>query len=165
MNILMKRFIILIIFSTTIAFFGCEKKVETQDVKPEITTKSDSVQVEETMVDTTTPVVEKPVVQIPDLIGKWTGKFDSRATVLEITKQTDSSFSGKISIAYREPVNQEVSGTVSPSKMKISMKDLIRSRYKGKYYGNLSKDGKTYSGTFTMDVDKTKLSFSLTKKQ
>ena len=164
MNILMKRFIIVIIFSTTIAFLGCEKKAETPEVKQDSTIQTDPMEVEETMVDTTTPVVEIPVVQIPDLVGKWTGKFDSRMAVLEITNQTDSSFSGKISISYREPVNQEVSGTVNPSKMKMSMKDLIRSRYKGKYYGNLSNDGRTYSGTFTMDVDKTKLAFNLSKK-
>lgn len=164
MNILMKQFIIVILFSTIIVLLGCEKKIETPDVKQDTTLKTDPEPVEIPVVDTVKTELEIPLVQIPDLVGKWTGKFDSRMAVLEITEQTDSSFSGKISIAYREPVNQEVSGTVSPSKMKISMKDLIRSRYKGKYYGNLSKDGKTYSGSFTMDVDKTKLAFNLSKK-
>ena len=164
MNILMKKFIIVIILSTTIVFLGCEKKTETPEIKPDTTTKTEPAPVEVPVVDTVKPEIEVPVVQIPDLKGKWTGKFDSRATVLEITKQTDSSFSGKISISYREPVNQEISGTISPSKMKISMKDLLHSRYQGKYYGNLSADGKTFSGTFTMNVDKTKLAFNLSKK-
>jgi|WetSurMetagenome_2_1015567.scaffolds.fasta_scaffold44002_4 hypothetical protein len=165
MNILMKQFIIVIILSTTIAFLGCEKKTETPEMKPDTTTKTEPVPVEEPVViDSVKPEIETPVVQIPDLKGKWTGKFDSRATVLEITQQTDSTFSGKISISYREVVNQEVSGSISPSKMKMSMKDMLHSRSQGKYYGSLSADGKTFSGTFTMNVDKTKLAFNLSKK-
>jgi hypothetical protein len=92
MNILMKRFIIVIILSTTIAFLGCEKKTEKPEIKPDTTTKTIPAPVEiPVVVDTVKPEVEIPVVQIPDLKGKWTGKFDSRATVLEITKQTDIS--------------------------------------------------------------------------
>lgn len=164
MHYSIKQFIIVVFLATTIAFLGCEKKAETPELKQEDTPKVEQPKVEIPVVDTVKPEMEKPIIQIPDLVGKWTGKFDSRATVLNITNQTDSSFSGKISISYREVINQDVSGTISPSKMKISMKDLLHSRYQGKYYGNLSEDGKTFSGTFTMNVDKTKLTFNLSKK-
>ncbi len=164
MNYYGKKFMIIVFAATMIAFIGCEKKSETPDAKQETTPKVEQPKVEVPVVDTVKPEIEKPVVQIPDLVGKWTGKFDSRPTVLNITKQTDSTFSGKISISYREPINQDVSGSFSPTKMKMSMKDLLHSRYQGKYYGSLSKDGKTYSGTFTMDLDKSKFSFNLSKK-
>jgi hypothetical protein len=110
------------------------------------------------------PVVEEIVTVIPDLKGKWTGTFDKRSTVLNITEQTDSSFSGKISISYREAINQEVRGTISPTTSKMLMKDQLHSRYRGKYGGKLSEDGKNFSGTFTMDLDGSKLSFNLYKK-
>ncbi|MGE5845793.1 MAG: hypothetical protein ACM34O_03645, partial [Ignavibacteria bacterium] len=87
-----------------------------------------------------------------------------RSTVLTITEQTDSSFAGKISINYREAINQEVKGTLSPATKKISMIDQLHSRYQGKYNGNLSEDNKNFSGTFTMDLDGSKFSFNLNKK-
>ena len=158
MNLYLKYFTFLVMLTSS-AFFGCEKKAEA----PETTVKSEQPPVEVPVADTVKPEVKEPV-KIPDLVGKWTGKLDSRPTVLNITKQTDSTFSGKISISYREVINQDVSGTISPSKMKISMKDLLHSRYQGKYYGNLSEDGKTFSGTFTMDLDKSKFAFNLSKK-
>lgn len=163
MNLYLKYFTFLVLLTSSV-FLGCEKKAEAPDAKPETTVKSEQPPVEVPVVDTVKPEVEEPVIQIPNLVGKWTGKFDSRATVLNITKQTDSTFSGKISISYREAINQEVSGTFSPSKMKISMKDLLHSRYQGKYYGSLSKDGKTFSGTFTMNLDKSQFAFNLSKK-
>ncbi|MEO8233676.1 MAG: hypothetical protein ABI638_15460 [Ignavibacteriota bacterium] len=163
MNLYLKYFTFLAMLTLS-AFLGCEKKAEAPDAKPETTVKSEQAPVEVPVVDTVKPEIKEPVIQIPDLVGKWTGKFDSRPTVLNITKQTDSTFSGKISISYREAINQDVSGTISPSKLKISMKDLLHSRYQGKYYGNLSEDGKTFSGTFTMDLDKSKLAFNLSKK-
>jgi len=155
-------FTVLIIFSSMV-YFGCEKKAE----KPQ-----DEVNTEGVTSDTThkgsEPAVQEPVVEtkitIADITGKWTGTFDKRSTVLTITDQTDSSFTGKISISYREVINQEVKGTFSPTTMKMSMKDQLHSRYQGKYNGKLSEDGKNYSGTFTMDLDGSKFSFNLNKK-
>jgi hypothetical protein len=84
--------------------------------------------------------------------------------VLNITEQTDSSFSGKISISYRQQINQEVKGSFSPTTMIISMADQLHSRYRGKYNGKLSDDADNFSGTFTMDLDGKKYSFNLNKK-
>lgn len=155
---------VLIIFTFILALFafiGCEKKTDTPKVKEE-TTQEEPAKIEETPEEVTEP--EVPVVQIPDLMGQWTGKFDARNTVLNITEQTDSTFKGKITISYREVINQEVEGTISPSTMRMTMKDLLHSRFRGRYSGTLSKDGKNYSGTFTMDLDKSQFSFNLNKK-
>lgn len=161
MNSLFKILIILALSITLLAIVGCEKKSDAPEVKEE-TTQEEPAKIEETPEEVTEP--EVPVVQIPELMGQWTGKFDARNTVLNITEQTDSSFKGKITISYREVINQEVEGTISPSTMRMNMRDLLHSRYKGRYSGKLSEDGKTYSGTFTMDVDKTQFSFNLNKK-
>ncbi len=147
------------------SYFGCEKKTEETEQPPaEVTTESISPDTSSQM---DTPEITEPVVAeiiIPELKGTWSGKFDKRPTVLNITEQTDSSFSGKITINYREVINQEVKGTISPSTMSMSMKDQLHSRFRGKYNGKLSEDGKTFSGTFTMDLDGSKFSFNLNKK-
>ncbi len=158
-----KRLIAAMTILAVIAFIGCEKKTEQQqtEVKSESISPDTISSVSESM--DSEPVVEEKIT-IPDLKGTWTGTFDKRATTLKITEQTDSSFSGKITINYREVINQEIKGTISPSTGKISMKDQLHSRYQGKYNGKLSEDGKNFSGTFTMDLDGKKFSFNLNKK-
>jgi hypothetical protein len=149
---LIKRFLTILIILTALAYFGCEKKAEkTEEVTPD-----------------TSSVIKEPVVEekitIPDLKGRWTGTFDKRSTVLNITEQTDSSFSGKISISYRDVINQEVKGSFSPTSLKMNMTDQLHSRYEGRYDGKLSKGLNNYSGTFTMKLDGSKFSFNLNKK-
>ena len=143
---------------TALAYMGCEKK--TEQTKEE-------VKAEEVMPDTSSAVKE-PVaeekISIPDLKGTWTGTFDKRATTLTITEQADSSFSGKITISYRQVINQEVKGSFSPTTLKISMTDQLHSRYEGSYDGKLSEEADKFSGTFTMKVDGSKFSFTLNKK-
>lgn len=158
-------FIYSMILLSFLAFLGCEqKKVE------EASVPKDSVQAkidEPAPIDTltkSTAAFEEPKVESPDLKGKWTGTFDKRATTLRITEQDGSSFKGAITINYREVINQQVSGTINAEIMEISMKDLLHSRYAGTYKGKLSEDMKKFSGTFTMNVDKTKFTFSLTKQ-
>ena len=141
-HIFFKSSFAVLIILTTIIYSGCENKPEKSDQPlDKIKTK----------------------VITPDIKGKWTGTFDGRFTVLNITTQTDSSFSGKISINYRQPINQEVKGFFSPTTMKMRMTDQLHSRYQGKYNGKLSVDADNYSGSFTMDVDGSKFSFNLNK--
>jgi hypothetical protein len=151
------------IIITVIAFIGCEKKTEQQqtEVKSESISPDTISSVSESMDNE--PVVEEKIT-IPDLKGTWVGTFDKRTTTLTITEQTDSSFSGKISIKYRETINQDVKGTFRPATQKVSMVDQIHSKYMGKYNGKLSDDAKNLSGTFTMNRDGTKSSFNLNKK-
>jgi len=157
---LFKQLVAAGIILAVIVFAGCEKKTETtekpkEDVITEVVSPDTSSEVNE-------PVVEETI--IPDIKGTWTGTFDKRATTLTITEQSDSGFSGKITINYREVINQEIKGTFSPTTTKMSMTDQLHSRYRGKYDGILSEDSKNFSGTFTMDVDGSKFTFNLNKK-
>jgi hypothetical protein len=103
-------------------------------------------------------------VTIMDIKGTYIGTLHNRPTTLKITDQTDSSFSGKITINYREVMNQDIKGIFSPTTLKFSMSDQIHSRSMGKYNGKISTDGSTLSGTFIPDYDKLQTSFNLKKK-
>lgn len=153
-------------FLTALTFLfviGCEKKTETNpEEKVETTIEKPTVETPVEKVDSVKP--EAPKIVIPDMLGTWSGTFDSRACTLKITKQDSTAFSGSITINYREVVNQSVSGTINVEKNTVSMRDLIHSRYQGTYSGKLSADLKNLSGTFTITVDKKNLSFNLNKK-
>lgn len=158
----LKQLLIFAIAFSVFAFLGCEKKTDSAESSQETNVESEPAPVEETPVEVAEP--EEPVVQIPDLKGQWTGTFDRRNTVMEITEQTDSSFSGKLSIKYRETINQEVKGTFSPTTKQVSMTDQIHSKYMGKYSGKLSDDGKNISGSFTSNREGITSTFNLNKK-
>jgi hypothetical protein len=132
----------LLLILTVVAYFGCEKKTEENGDKDNSTIET----------------------KTPDITGKWTGIFDGKTAVLDITEQTDSSFSGKINISYRQAINQEVKGTFSPTTLKMTMTDQLQSRFKGEYSGSLSKEADNFSGTFTLNNDGSKYSFNLNKK-
>ena len=162
-DILLKWFFIVLIITAAVSYIGCEKKYERAEHP-----NNDKVTAD---VDTTKDFQDEPEdtivvakIIIPELKGKWSGTFDKRSTVLNITEQTDSSFLGKITISYRQVLNQEVKGLLSPTTSKMTMTDQLHSRYQGKYSGSLSKNADNFSGTFTMDHDGTKYSFNLTKK-
>jgi len=149
--------LLLLLTVSTFSFFaGCGK-----NEAPKETVKTPA----ET---TPQPAVEQPKVEekkaVLDLKGTYTGTLDSRATTLKITEQTDSTFTGSITINYREAVNQKISGKLDQEKMMLTMKDMLHSRYAGTYSAKVSEEGKKLSGTFTQTVDKTKSSFSLNKK-
>jgi len=164
-----KKHFVVLFFLTAIVLSGCESKTEKTEQKKEPVqdTKTEKLvpekQEKETINEQTPPVEEKKI-SVPDIKGTYSGTFDEHPTVLKITEQTDSSFSGKITINYRQVINQEVKGSFNPTTLKISMKDQLHSRYQGKYKGILSKEGKNISGTFTMDLDGKQFSFHLNKK-
>ena len=142
-NNLFKRVFTLLLILTVVAYFGCEKKTEENSDKED---------------------PPKTEIKTHDISGKWTGTFDGKSTVLDITEQNDSSFSGKITISYRQVINQDVKGSFSPTTLKMTMTDQLHSRFKGVYNGNLSKEADKFSGTFTMDQDGSEYSFNLNKK-
>jgi hypothetical protein len=155
------KLVVLILLSISIFFLGCEKKTDKieqskqQISNEQVTTDSSSI--------TDEPVGEKEI-PIPDIKGTWTGTFDGKSTTLEIVEQTDSSFSGKISINYKQPLYQTVKGSFTPSTLKISMVDQLHSKFMGKYSGELSLNYDSFSGTFTKNRDGSKYSFNLNKK-
>jgi hypothetical protein len=158
---LIKQFIPVALLSVLVILGGCEKKTEEtkqtqQEIQSEQTTPGTQEEIKK-------PVVEE-MISIPDIKGTWTGTFDKRATTLTITEQTDSTFTGKISISYREVIDQQVKGTFSPISLKMTMTDQLHSRYEGSYSGKLSKELNNYAGTFTMKVDGSKFPFTLSKK-
>lgn len=160
--------LLLILLFLLTAFFivSCEQKKteESHASKDTVQVKVEEPgSVDTSKIDTTT-LVKEPEVVIPDLKGKWTGTFDQRATTLRITEQDGKSFKGSITINYREVINQQVSGTIDEKTREISMKDLLHSRYAGTYRGKLSEDLKSFSGTFTQNVEKTKFSFNFKKQ-
>jgi hypothetical protein len=164
-TLLLQLYVVLAILTSTV-YLGCELKAdktnESRDAadNKEITSESTSNN-SETKIE---QPGEKMKITTPGITGNWSGTFDKRSTVLTITEQIDSNFSGKISISYRDVINQEVKGSFSPTTNNISMKDQLHSRYQGKYNGKLSKDGNKISGTFTMDLDGKQFSFNLIKK-
>ena len=142
-NILSNWVFTVLLILTVSAYFGCEKKTEENGNKDN----------------------PKTEIKTPDLTGKWTGIFDGKNAVLDITEQTDSTFSGKINISYRQAINQDVKGTFSPSTLKMSMTDQLHSRFQGIYSGSLSKDSENFSGTFALNNDGSKYSFNLNKNK
>jgi hypothetical protein len=147
-----------------VVFIGCEKKTDEMQ---------DEVKSEDALVDTTSsigqpdmdePDDEEELIVIPDVTGIWTGTFDGKLTKLKITEQTDSSFSGSITINYKQPLNQTVKGNFYPSTLKISMIDQLHSKFMGKYNGKMSDDYKTFAGKFTKNRDGSQYSFNLEKK-
>ncbi len=165
-HISFKRIFIVLVILTAVVYFGCEKKTD-QSEEPKDNSDTEVITSDTTSDDLNTEVkepIEETKITIPDIRGTWTGTFDQRSTVLNITEQTDSSFSGKISISYRQVINQDVKGFLSPATMNMEMKDQLHSRFQGKYNGKLSKDADNYSGTFIMDLDGSKFSFNLNKK-
>ena len=164
-NISFKGVFAVLVMITAVVYFGCEKKTD-QSEDPTDNADIEVITTDTTSGGTTTEIepVEETKITIPDIRGTWAGTFDNKSTVLKITEQTDSSFSGKITISYRQAINQDVKGSFSPATMNMKMKDQLHSRFQGKYNGKLSNDADNYSGTFTMDLDRTKFSFNLNKK-
>ncbi len=164
-NISFKGVFAVLVIITAVVYFGCEKKTD-QSEEPTDNSDTEVITSDTTSGDATTEKepVEDMKITIPDIRGTWTGTFDQRSAVLNIINQTDSSFSGKISISYRQAINQDVKGSLSPATMNMEMKDQLHSRFQGKYNGKLSKDADNYSGTFIMDLDGSKFSFNLNKK-
>jgi PBP1b-binding outer membrane lipoprotein LpoB len=160
---LIKYILILLLISLLAA--GCgdrrdepgdeERRLDTTDtlVAPEI----DTLQTDTTAADTAGQA------QL-DLTGTWTGTFDQRATTMKITEHQGNAVGGVVTINYRDPLNQTVKGTLNTENQTLTLKDQVHSRYRGTYNGKISEDGRRFSGTFTMDLDGSKINFNLTKK-
>lgn len=152
-------FIVIIVFAA-ITYVGCEQKNDMAQ-HPEnnkVTANNNNKQIEQSNASVETKTL------FPDLKGTWSGTFDGRSSVLNILEQSDSSFSGKITTNYRQVMNQDIKGTLTLSKMEITMTDQLQNRSQGKYNAVLSSDMQMISGTFTIDRDGSKYTFNLKKK-
>lgn len=163
---------LLILLFASFLFTACDKAKETvEEAADKVAEKTGEVisetaeKVGEVAEETVNKLAEgvEEIVESKELVGTWKGKFDGRKTVLVITSQDGNDFEGKITINYREAINQEVKGSYDSETNKMSMKDQLHSRYAGKYEGTLSDDKSTFSGMFTVKADGTKFKFNLSK--
>ena len=161
-------FLMLILFSVTF-FISCDSAKETAE---NVMEKTEDV-VEETaenvndLASETVENVTEELNKIADdnkFIGTWSGKFDIRTATMLITKQEGNNFEGKVTINLRTVINQEVKGTFDPATNKVTIKDQLRSKFKGVYSGTLSEDGTTISGNFKTNLDNKNYNFSFSKK-
>ncbi|MDZ7626411.1 MAG: hypothetical protein U5J96_18445 [Ignavibacteriaceae bacterium] len=92
---LITRFLPVILLSVSLFFVGCEKKAEeSKQTEDGIKSENVSPDTSASVLSESEPVENK--IQIPDIKGTWSGKFDARATTLTITEQTDRSFSERL---------------------------------------------------------------------
>lgn len=162
-EIMLKRMLVVLIIFTALTYLGCEQKNDRAEQPENSKVTADTTSKNKNRADPIDTIVVAKII-IPDLKGTWSGVFDGRSSTLNITEQIDSSFSGKITINYRQVTNQEVKGVLNTRTGEITMSDQLHSRYQGKYKGVLSTNSNNFSGTFTMDNDGTKYSFNLNKK-
>ena len=173
LNSFLAKSILVFAFSLIFVLIGCEQTKETVEDTTNKVKKNTGELVQKTA-DKVEEITEKNLKEVNDemksfvedkfLVGTWTGKFDNRKTTLVITKQEDNKIEGKITINYRQVINQEVKGSYDPEINKLFMEDQLHSRYKGKYEGQLDDDKSTFSGIFTMSLDGKKFNFNLSKK-
>lgn len=149
--------IIILIISFVLLTSGCQKKAE----QPAGEIKKDTTHVI-TPADTTAKA--DTTKKYPDLTGTWTGSFQSHSATLKISDQNGEKFKGNLSIAYREPMQKTISGTIKPESNKVNMRDEVKTRYEASYVADLSKDGKQLSGTAHFKVDGNDVNFTFKKK-
>lgn len=161
-NLIKWTLAVLIVF-TSITYIGCEQKNDRAEQPENAKVSADTTSIAFKSEEPKDTVVVAKII-VPDMIGTWNGTFDGRSCTLKITEQIDSSFTGKITINYRQVTNQDIKGILYPRTGEITMADQLHSRYQGKYKGELSTNNNNFSGTFTMDNDGTKYSFNLNRK-
>jgi hypothetical protein len=148
--------ILFLIGSLVILSAGCEKKAEKPEGENASKDTMNMVMPEEPKPDT--------LKKYPDLTGTWTGSFESHGATFKITEQKDSTFMASLTVAYRQPMNKSISGTIDLSSNKITMKDVEKSRTESTYKAELSGDGQKISGTSTLKISGNKANFSFKKK-
>ncbi len=140
---------------------GCQKKAE----QPSGEVKKDTTHVvtpAQPKVDTTAKV--DTTKKYPDLTGTWTGSFQAHSATLKISDQSGENFKAKLSVAYREPMLKTISGIIKPESNKLTMKDVIKTRYEASYIADLSRDGKQLSGTAHFKIDGKDVNFTFKRK-
>lgn len=149
--------VLFLIGSLVVLTTGCEKKAEKAEGAKTTEDTTNMAQPEQPAADTMQTVY-------PDLIGTWTGKFESHAATFKITGQDGEDFSASLTVAYRQPMNKTISGTIDPKTNQIAMKDNEKSRNEASYKAELSADGNKITGVSTLKINGNKANFTFTKK-
>lgn len=160
-----------LLFAAAINFIGCETKkgeepaVNIDSIKAVVARQiADSIETAEKTKQIADSIALAEKNRVPDMVGKWTGTLDGRATTLTIKEQTGNKFTGTIVINYRQVATKAVAGTINIDTKKITMRDTQKFRYAGTYSGNFSAETNKFSGSFTVTADNQSFPFSLTKK-
>lgn len=127
-EIMIKRMLVVLIIFAAVTYLGCEQKNDKAEHPDNDKVTSNTTSTNKNSADTIDTIVVAKII-IPDLKGTWSGIFDGRSSTLNITEQIDSSFSGKITINYRQVTNQEVKGILNTRTGEITMSDQLHSRY------------------------------------
>lgn len=138
-----------ILFSILL-FTGCEKKDSGKE--PSVETKKQN------------EGAPKEEAKVTDVKGKYSGTFDKKSAVLNITDQTNNSFKGNLTVNYRNTLKQDVEGDFDSKSMEFTMKDVNPGKFQGTYKGKFSDDFSTLSGTFSLKSKGGSYSFNLKKK-
>lgn len=154
-----KLFSVIILFSLVLIISGCQKKTE----QPTGETKKDTSHVVTPQQPDTTAKADT-TKKYPDLTGTWTGSFQAHNATLKISDQTGENFKASLNVAYREPMQKTISGTIKPETNKVNMRDVVKTRYEASYVADLTKDGKQLSGTAHFKVDGKDVNFTFKKK-
>jgi hypothetical protein len=150
--------VVFLITSLILLSAGCQKKAE----KPEgENMMKDTTNTEQPKTDTTAMA---ETTNYPDLIGTWTGTFESHGATFKVTEQDGGDFKASLTVAYRQPMNKSISGVIDPATKKITMKDDVKSRNEAAYTAELSDNGDKISGTSTLKVGGNKAGFTFKKK-
>lgn len=149
--------VMFLIGSLVVLSSGCEKKAEKAEGAKTTEDTTSMGQPEQ-------PATDTMKTEYPDLVGTWTGKFESHTATFKITGQDGEDFSANLTVAYRQPMNKTISGTIDPATNQIVMKDNGKSRNEATYKAELSADGKKITGVSTLKIDGNKANFTFTKQ-
>jgi len=97
---------------------------------------------------------------VVDVRGVWTGTFEERHAVLNIDFQDGNNVKGSSYVAYREPLNQDLLGTLSGNH--LILVDQLDDDFRGVYDGWLIENGTVYEGEFTVESSGAKFPFRYT---
>lgn len=152
-----------LILVSAIFLVSCDSAKESAE---NVMEKTDEAVTDTATTDTNENVSEElnKIAEDNKFIGTWSGKFDIRTATMTITKQEGNEFEGKVTINLRTVINQDVQGTYDPETNKVTIKDQLRSKFKGVYSGSLSEDGTRISGNFKTNLDNKNYNFSFLKK-
>lgn len=81
----------------------------------------------------------------PQLVGEWSGTYARNEMTLAINTQKDSTFTGQMNIALRQPITAAVTGFVDTSSNKI----LFTDNEEGSFEGTLNMEERTITGVHT----------------
>ncbi|KAB2908883.1 MAG: hypothetical protein LC102_08770 [Ignavibacteriales bacterium] len=149
------KLLILSSFLISVILIGCGTKEEPKEPADSVkTTVPDTATVDTVAQDSVDAVkdsaeTEPAKPKSVSVLGTWSGKLSNYSATLTISNQNGNNFTGSIVVNYRHVAKHPVSGTVDPNTGVFSMRDMDQTTSSGKYYGKVSGNGRSISGSYT----------------